>query len=138
MPLTLTITDGVLPAGQEKVAFARLSHAMLEAHGMVGNAVMTRNVVGSLHVVPRGTTFTGAEPTPVVFIEWKVPSFAFADAAVQKRYYAAASDIIDELSGGRHPRDNTYINVVHTVDGAWNFEGVRMTNAEIGARVAQG
>lgn len=138
MPLTLTITDGVLPAGQEKVAFARLSHAMLEAHGMVGNAVMTRNVVGSLHVVPRGTTFTGAEATPVVFIEWKVPSFAFADAAVQQRYYAAASDIIDELSGGRHPRDNTYINVVHTVDGAWNFEGVRMTNAEIGARVAQG
>lgn len=138
MPLTLTITEGVLPAGQEPVAFARLSNAMLEAHGLTGNAVMTRNVVGSLHVVPRGTTFTGAVPTPVVFIEWKVPSFAFADAAVQQKYYQAASDIIDELSGGRHPRDNTYINVVHTVDGAWNFEGVRMTNAEIGARVAQG
>ena len=73
-----------------------------------------------------------------MFIEWKVPSFAFADAAVQQRYYRAASDIIDDLSGGRHPRDNTYINVVHTVDGAWNFEGERMTNAEIGARVAQG
>lgn len=138
MPLTLTITDGVLPAGQEKVAFARLSQAMLEAHGMTGNEVMTRNIVGSLHVVPRGTTFTGAVETPVVFIEWKVPSFAFADEAVQKRYYAAASDIINELSLGRHPRDNTYINVVHAVDGAWNFEGVRMTNAEIGARAAQG
>jgi hypothetical protein len=138
MPLTLTITDGVLPPGQEKVAFERLTQAMLVAHNAVGNAVMTRNVVGSLHVVPRGTTFTGAVETTVVFIEWKVPAFAFADEAVQKQYYAAASDIIDELSGGRHPRDNTYINVVHTVDGAWNFEGVRMTNAEIGARVAQG
>lgn len=138
MPLTLTMTEGVLPAGLEKVAFARLSQAMLEAHGLSGNRTMARNVVGSLHVVPRGATFTGAEETPVVFIEWKVPSFAFADAAVQKRYFAQASDIIDELSGGRHPRDNTYINVVHTVDGAWNFEGVRMTNAEIGARVAEG
>ena len=138
MPLTRTLTEGVLPKGQEKLAFARLSDAMLEAHGLTGNAVMTRNVVGSLHVLPRDATFTGGQETPVVFIEWKVPSFAFADAAVQQRYYRAASDIIDDLSGGRHPRDNTYINVVHTVDGAWNFEGERMTNAEIGARVAQG
>ena len=138
MPLTLTLTNGVLPPGQEKVAFARLSEAMLEVHGLTGNAVMTRNVVGSVHVLPPDATCTGMKPTPVVFIEWKVPSFAFADPEAQKRYYAAASGIIDELSGGRHPRDNTYINVVHTVDGAWNFEGRRMTNAEIGARVAQG
>jgi hypothetical protein len=138
MPLTLTLTEGVLPAGQEKVAFARLSEAMLEAHGMTGNAVMTRNTVGSVHVLPRDATYTGMQPTPVVFIEWKVPAFAFADPDVQKRYYKTASDIIDDLSGGRHPRDNTYINVVHTVDGAWNFEGQRMTNAEIGTRVTQG
>ena len=136
MPLTLTLTEGVLPAGQEKVAFAQLSEAMLRAHGLLGNAVMTRNIVGSVHVLPRQATFTGAAETAVVFIEWKVPSFAFADAAVQRRYFQEASDIIDRLSGGRHPRDNTYINVVHAVDGAWNFEGVRMTNAEIGARVA--
>ncbi len=37
MPLTFTITEGVLPAGQEKVAFARLAEAMLKWHGMTGN-----------------------------------------------------------------------------------------------------
>ena len=29
MPLTLTLTDGILPKGQEKVAYKRLAEAML-------------------------------------------------------------------------------------------------------------
>jgi hypothetical protein len=138
MPLTLTLTEGLLPKGQEKVAFAKLSQAMLEAHGLAGNAVMTRNVVGSLHVLAKDATFTGMRETAVAFVEWKVPSFAFSDASAQKAYYRAASDILFEMAGGKLRRDNIYINVVHTVDGAWNFEGERMTNAEIGARVAVG
>lgn len=138
MPLTLTLSEGVIPAGQEKVAFQRLSAAMLKWHGLSGNKVMTRNVVGSLHVMPSGTTFTGTEETPVAFIEWKVPSFAFADRAVQEGYFAEATDIIHDMSGGRQPRDKIFINIVHAVDGAWNFNGKAMTNAEIGEAVAAG
>jgi hypothetical protein len=138
MPLTLTLTEGVIPVGQEKLAFARLSEAMLRWHGLTGNKVMTPNVVGSLHVMPKGTTFTGTDETPVAFIEWKVPSFAFADRAVQLGYFAEATDIIHEMSGGRQPRDKVFINVVHAVDGAWNFDGKAMTNTEIGAAVAAG
>ena len=138
MPLTLTLTEGVIPAGQEKLAFARLSEAMLKWHGLAGNEVMTPNVVGSLHVMPKGTTFTGMEDTPVAFIEWKVPSFAFTDRAVQQGYFAEATDIIHEMSGGKQPRDKIFINVVHAVDGAWNFNGQAMTNAEIGAAIAAG
>src|SRR5256885_1256379 len=33
MPLQLTVTEGILPKGQEGVAFARLSEAMLKWHG---------------------------------------------------------------------------------------------------------
>lgn len=99
---------------------------------------LTRNVVGSLHVLPKEATFTGMRETAVAFVEWKAPSFAIADAGVQKAYYRAASDILFEMAGGKLARDNIYINVVHTVDGAWNFEGERMTNSEIGARVALG
>ena len=40
MPLTLTLTEGVLPKGSEKQAFARLSEAMLKWHGLTGNPVM--------------------------------------------------------------------------------------------------
>ena len=138
MPLTLTLTEGVLPKGQEKVAFQRLSDAMLRAHGLAGNKVMIRNVIGSIQVLPKDATFIGADETAVAFIEWKVPSFAFADPAVQRSYFTEATDIIHEMSGGTQPRDKIFINVVHAVDGAWNFDGRPMTNAEIGAAVAQG
>jgi hypothetical protein len=138
MPLTLTLTEGVLPAGQENVAFARLSEAMLRWHGLTGNKVMTPNVVGSVQVLPRNATFTGMKETPVAFVEWKVPSFAFTDRKVQEGYFKEAADIIHEMSSGRQPRDRIFINVVHAVDGAWNFNGRAMTNAEIGAAVAAG
>src|SRR6202012_4380533 len=84
MPLTLTLTEGVVPKGQEKVAFSRLSEAMIRWHGLSGNKVMTPNVVGSLHVLPKDATFTGMEETAVAFVEWKVPSFAFTDPKIQQ------------------------------------------------------
>ncbi len=111
---------------------------MLRTHGLAGNAVMTRNVVGSVHVLPRDATFTGQDETPVAFIEWKVPSFAFTDPKVQRGYLEEATDIIHEMSGGKQPRDKVFVNVVHAVDGPWNFDGRPMTNAEIGAAVAKG
>lgn len=137
MPLTLTLTEGVLPKGQEKIAYRRLSEAMLKWHGLAGNKLMEANVVGSIHVVSKDHTFTGMDETPVAFVEWKVPSFAFTDRKTQEGYFEEATDIIHEMSGGRQPRDRIFINVVHAVDGAWNFNGKAMTNAEIGAEVAK-
>jgi hypothetical protein len=138
MPLTLTLTEGVVPKGQEKVAFSRLSEAMIRWHGLSGNKVMTPNVVGSLHVLPKDATFTGMEETAVAFVEWKVPSFAFTDPKVQQGYFEEATNIIHEMSGGKQPKDKIFINVVHAVDGAWNLNGKAMTNSEIGALVSQG
>jgi hypothetical protein len=71
-------------------------------------------------------------------VEWKVPSFAFADREVQKGYFQDATDIIEKLSGNQQPRDNIYVNVVHTVDGAWNLDGKAMTNEALGQAIALG
>lgn len=138
MPLTLTLTEGVLPQGQEKVAFARLSEAMLKWHGLTGNKVMTDNVIGSIHIVPKGQTFTGMHETPIVAVEWKVPSFAFTDRAIQVGYFEEVTNLLHEMSGGKQPKDKIFINVVHAVDGAWNFNGRAMTNADIGAAISKG
>lgn len=138
MPLTLTLTEGVVPKGQERVAFSRLSEAMIRWHGLSGNKVMTPNVVGSLHVLPKDATFAGLEETAVAFVEWKVPSFAFTDRRIQQGYFDEATSIIHEMSGGKQPKDKIFINVVHAVDGAWNFNGKAMTNSEIGTMVSQG
>ena len=136
MPLTLTITEGVLPKGQEKVAFAKLSELMLKHHNALGNAKMTANIVGSVHVVPKDSTFTGMQETPVIFAEWKVPPFAFATRDIQRGYFREATDYLHNLTGGKQPKDKIFINVVHTVDGAWNLDGQAMTSEEIQAAVA--
>jgi hypothetical protein len=138
MPLTLTLTEGALPAGSEKVAFARLSDAMLKWHGLTGNAFLTPNVVGSINLISEGLTFSGSKSAPIVFIEWKVPSFAFATSEVQAGYFAEATDIVVQLSGGKQPKENIWINVVHAVDGAWGIAGKAMTNADLGAAAALG
>lgn len=138
MPLTLTLTEGVLPAGKEKEAVAQITEAMLKWHGLSGNKVMTPNVTANLHVMPKGTTFSGGKEFSGAWIEWKVPSFAMVGREVQTGFFAEATEIIHQLSGGKQPKDNIYSNVVHTVDGTWNLDGKAMTNEELGGAIAQG
>jgi hypothetical protein len=138
MPLTLTITEGVLAEGQEKAAFHRLAEAMLRWHGLSGNAFMTAAVIGSIHVVPRGLTYAGLHEASVAFIEWKVPPVAFTNREIQLGYVEEATSIIHELSGGRHPKDQIWVNVVHAVDGTWGIAGKAMTAVQLGAAIAAG
>jgi len=138
MPLTLTLTQGVLPNGTEKQAVDQLTASMLKWHGLTGNAVMTPNVTATVHVLPRGSTFSGGNEFSGAWVEWKVPSFAFDNREVQTGFFKDATDIIVELSGGKQPRDNIYVNVVHTVDGAWNMNGRAMTNEQMGEAIARG
>ncbi|MGO4155682.1 4-oxalocrotonate tautomerase [Cupriavidus sp. YAF13] len=132
MPLTLTLTEGVLPKGQERVAFRRLSDAMLKWHGLSGNESMTPNIVGSIHVLPKEHTYSGSKEASVAFVEWKVPSFVFADREVQVGYIDEATRIIHELSGAQHPKERIWVNVVHAVDGTWGIAGMALTNAQLG------
>ncbi|MFZ5863916.1 MAG: 4-oxalocrotonate tautomerase [Nitrospirota bacterium] len=138
MPLTLTLSEGVLPPGTEQQAFARLCDAMLKWHDLAGNAVMTPNVTGSIHVIPKGLTFSGSKETPGAWIEWKVPSFAFNTREVQQGYFSEATDIIHKLSGKKLPKERIWINVVHAVDGAWGINGQALTNAQLGEAISKG
>lgn len=136
MPLTLTLTEGVIPVDSEHEAVVQLSNAMLKWHGLTGNKVMTPNITATVHVLAKRSTFSGGEQFSGAWAEWKVPSFAFASREIQQGYFSEATDIIYKLSGGKQPKNNIYVNVMHTVDGAWNFDGRAMTNEEIGAAIA--
>ncbi len=138
MPLTLTLTEGVLPTGTEKQAVARLTDSMLKWHDLTGNRVITPNITATVHVVPKEFTFSGGKEFSGVWIEWKVPSFAFSSRKTQVGFFKDATDIIHELSGGKQPKDNVYINVVHTVNGAWNLDGQAMTNEQLGDAISKG
>lgn len=138
MPLTLTLTEGVLPEGTEAEAVQLLTDSMLKTHGLTGNSVMTPNVTATVHVLDKNRTFSGGKAFAGAWVEWKVPSFAFADRGVQQAFFKEATDIIERLSGNQQPRDNIYVNVVHAVDGAWNLDGIAMTNEELGQAISKG
>jgi hypothetical protein len=131
MPLTLTLTEGILPVGKEKEAVAQITDAMLKWHGLTGSAIMKRNITATVHVLKKNSTFSGGEEFSGVWVEWKVPSFAFSTREVQIGFASDTVKIIQDLSVGKHPAENIYINVLHAVDGIWNFEGKPLANAEI-------
>ena len=136
MPLTLTLTEGVLPKGAEKQAIAQITDAFLKAHGLSGNKVMTPNVTAHVNILPKGATFAGGREVEGAWIETKTPSFALANHEVQAGFFKDATTILHTLSGGKLPVDRIWSNGVHAVDGTWNINGKALTNAEIGAAVA--
>ena len=71
---------------------------------------MTPNVTANLHVMPKGTTFSGGKEFSGAWIEWKVPSFAMAGREVQTGFFAEATEIIHQLSGGKQPKVNSQRN----------------------------
>ena len=99
---------------------------------------MTPNVTAMVNVLPKSRTFSGGKEFSGAWVEWKVPPFAFGSREIQVGFFKDATDIIHELSGGKQPKDNIYVNVVHTVDGAWNLDGKAMTNQEMGDAIALG
>ena len=103
MPLTLTLTEGVLPQGAEKTAISQITHAFLKSHGLAGNKTITPNITAHVHLVPKGLTFAGGEPAEGAWIEWKEPAFALADHEVQKTFFAEAVQIVHDLSGSKLP-----------------------------------
>ncbi|MFT5882168.1 MAG: hypothetical protein ACI9FG_000668 [Crocinitomicaceae bacterium] len=138
MPLTLTITEGAIPHDKVKEAIKQLTDSMLSWHQLTGNRIMTPNITANVAIVPKGQSFSGGEEFCGVWIEWKVPSFAFASREIQKGFGQNATDIIHTLSGGKQRKDYIYFNVVHTVDGAWNLDGNAQSNEELGAAISRG
>lgn len=136
MPISIQVTRGLLAPGGERVIFQRLARALLEAHGLEANAFMRRNVIGHLVVAEPAEAFVGEAPASLAVIEVKIPAVAFRDRASQQAFVAAATDIVDELSAGGHPRERTFVNVTYAVDGAWGIAGTAYTNDELGAAIA--
>lgn len=138
MPLTITLTEGVLPRAAISQAVAQITDSFMKHHAMSGNKVMTPNVTAHVNVLPKGLSFAGGKEVDGAWIETKTPSFALANHEVQSGFFTEATEIIHRLSGGKLPRERIWSNGVHAVDGTWNINGVTMTNAQIGEAVSKG
>lgn len=138
MPLTLIITEGVLPKDKHQTTIARLSEAFLKLHGLAGNKFLTPNIIGHISELPAGSTYAGMNPTPVAIVEWLTPSFTFATRDLQSAYVAEATDILFEACDGKQPRERIWVNLKYAVDGMWGIGGKAYTNQELGEAAAQG
>jgi hypothetical protein len=123
MSLTLVISqDAPLPSGN------KLSNPFLKRHGLLNNTVMNPNVTANVIIVPKSLCFSGGEKFVCVWVEWIIPSLAFASREMPKGYGQDVVDIILDLSDGKLPKESNYFNVVHTVVGTWNLDGAAMSN----------
>lgn len=135
MPISIQVTRGLLTRDGERTIFARVSDALLHAHGLQDNPFMRRNVVGHLVVSEPSETFVGGEPSSLALIEVKVPSLTFGERATREQFVANVTRIVDELRAGDHPPSRTFVNVTHALDGAWGIAGKAYTNQELGAAI---
>lgn len=138
MPITLTLTEGVLPQAAISQAIAQITDAFLRHHALSGNKVMTPNVTAHVNILPKGLAFAAGREVDGAWIETKTPSFALASHEVQSSFFTEATQIVHQLSGGSLPKERIWANGVHAVDGTWNINGTPMTNAQIGEAVANG
>jgi hypothetical protein len=138
MPITLTLSEGVLPSAAIPDAVAQITDSFMRHHALTGNTVMTPNVTAHVHVLAKGQAFAGGQPVDGAWIETRTPSFALSDRDVQTKFFTEATDIVHRLSGGTLPKARIWSNGVHAVDGTWNLDGVAMSNAEIGQALAAG
>jgi phenylpyruvate tautomerase PptA (4-oxalocrotonate tautomerase family) len=136
MPISVKVSRGLLTPAGEREVLPRLTHALLEAHGLGDNAFMSAHVVGRLEVGDPSSSYVAGAPKSLAIIEVKVPSATFRDRSTQQRFIAQATDLIDSLKAGDHPRTRTYVNVTYAVDGAWGIAGQAYSNEELGAAIA--
>jgi phenylpyruvate tautomerase PptA (4-oxalocrotonate tautomerase family) len=136
MPISVQVTRGLLTPAGEGLIVPRIAAALLECHGLERNAFMQENVIGHLFVSEAATAYVGGRPQSLAVVEVKVPSVTFRDRAVQEKFVATVTDVIDELKAGTHPKSRTFVNVTYAVDGTWGIAGKAYTNEELGAAIA--
>lgn len=138
MPISITLTEGVLPVGKEAVAVAKITESFLKHHNLSGNKVMTPNITTHLNILPKGQAFSGGQPVDGAWVETRTPSFALPTRDIQTAFFAEATQILFDLSEGKLSKDRIWSNGVYAEDGTWNLDGKAMTNDELGQAISAG
>ncbi|MEP6792229.1 MAG: 4-oxalocrotonate tautomerase [Ramlibacter sp.] len=136
MPITVQLSQGLLTAQGERDIFKRVADALLQVHGLTGNAFMTQAVIGHVQVAPAGSSYAGGQPQSLAVIEAKVPATTFPAQEIKDAFVKSVTDIVDDLKAGPHPRERTFVNVTYAVDGSWGIGGKAYTNDALGAAIA--
>jgi len=83
MPISIQLSRGLLTAAGEREVFSRISDALLQVHGLGGNAFLAPTVIGHVDIYPEEHSYAGGKPQSLAVIEVKVPSATFPDQSVK-------------------------------------------------------
>lgn len=136
MPITLTVSEGLLSSEAQAQAFAGLTDAVLDVAGLAGNEFMTANVIGSINVLPAGHVLAAGRPIAAAFIELKLPEIALATAEAKRAFIARATDVVERAAEGRIKREHIWSNIVYAPEGAWGIAGESYSNADLVSAIA--
>jgi phenylpyruvate tautomerase PptA (4-oxalocrotonate tautomerase family) len=131
MPITVTAPAGRLTSTGEREILPRLTDALLDAAGARGNPFLTSIVGGTVHILDPAHVYGGGANRPLVMIELKLPSIALAEQEPRTSFIAAATRIVDSLTVEDHDSSDTWVNILHAVDGAWGLGGHAWTGDEL-------
>jgi phenylpyruvate tautomerase PptA (4-oxalocrotonate tautomerase family) len=136
MPISIQLSPGLLTPQGEREVFAKVADALLDVHGLRGNAFLAPVVIGHVDIYPEGASYAGGRAQSLAVVEVKIPSITFPEQSVKAAFVKAVTDIIDTLKLSSHPRERTFVNVTYTVDGTWGIGGEAYTNDALGAAIA--
>ncbi|PRH87497.1 Tautomerase enzyme [Labrys okinawensis] len=131
MPITLTISDGLLSPQAQAEAFAGLTSALLEVSGFTGNSFMTANIVGTINVLAREHVLAAGQSAPAAFIELKLPEIALTAPEAKRAFIEKATDILEHAGEGRLKREHIWINIVYAPEWAWGIAGRSFSNNDL-------
>lgn len=136
MPISVQVTQGLLTTQGEREVLPRIADALLKVHGLGGNSFMVPTVVGHVDIYPEEVSYAGGKLQSLAIVEVKVPSVTFPNQEIRDAFVKEATDIIDSLKAGSHPRERTFVNVVYAVEGTWGIGGKAYTNEALGMAIA--
>ena len=135
MPITVTAPRGVLTATGQQQVLPRLSRAVIEISGVVGNAFFTPLVGGHVDIVEPADVYAGGANRPLVVVKLEVPNIALGSVELRAAFIRAATDIVDECTVPWHEPHDTWVNIFTAPDGGWGVGGRAYTGDDLVAEI---
>jgi phenylpyruvate tautomerase PptA (4-oxalocrotonate tautomerase family) len=131
MPITVTAPAGVLTHDGERAVIPRLTHAVLDISGGIGNDFFTSLIGGILNILPPTTIYGGGVNRPIVIVELKLPNIGLPSLDNRREFIDAATRIVAESTRPDHDPKNIWVNVINAPDGGWGIAGQAYTGDEL-------
>lgn len=131
MAIDIVASAGVFGEAAEPIVMRRLYDALLDAIDGTEDARAAEVMGVALHVLPAAHFMMGGRIVSSVRIDVVLPGIALASFRRRRRFIAAATAAVAELSSDATVASRCVVRIVHAVDGGWGFGGHAFTNDEI-------